>query len=271
MSRVPNGVLRVTRRMGMLGAGIASAAVLTVTTIALAQRGYDSRSNQPPYEIANIPYDGRFTFARIRFEPMAGGGGFRGRYDVKWDHDFPRAERNFMQILTELSDVRPYMDGGNVFTLDDPELLKFPLAYLCEPGFWAPSDAEALALRNYLAKGGFIIFDDFYGPGAWNTFEAAMRKVLPEGRLVRLDASHPIFDSFFRIETLEMGEDRRGAPEFWGIFEDNDPSKRLVAIVNFNNDMGERWEWSDTGEVPLDESNEAYKLGINYLVYAMTH
>jgi len=260
------GLSRATRR----AVAIASAAVLVVATIALAQRGYDPRSTQEPYTIANVPYDGRFTFARIRFE-SAGGGGFRGRYDLKWDHDFPRAERNFMQILTELSDLRPYMGGGNVFALDDPELLKFPLAYLCEPGFWAPTDAEALALRNYLAKGGFIIFDDFYGPGHWHTFETAMRKVLPQGRLVLLDATHPIFDSFFRIETLEMGEDRRGAPEFWGIYEDNDPARRLIAIANFNNDLGENWEYSDTGMIPVDQSNEAYKLGINYLMYAMTH
>jgi hypothetical protein len=249
---------------------LAAAAALGLASIAMAQRGFDMRSNQEPYTIDNVPYDGRFTFARIRFEPLSEG--YRGRRDLKWDHDFPRAERNFMKILSEVSDVRPYMDGGNVFALDDPELFKFPLAYMSEPGFWAPTPAEAAALRSYLTKGGFIIFDDFFG-GHWYNFERQIRTVLPESRLVQLDPKDPIFDSFFHIETQRMAGEggRRGAPEFWGIYEDNDPAKRLIMIANFNNDMGENWEWSDAGIYPVDVSNEAYKLGINYLMYAMTH
>jgi hypothetical protein len=217
----------------------------------------------------NAPYDGRFTFARIRFTPMGGGMSFWGREDRKWDHDFPRAERNFAKILAEVTAVRPYMDGGNVLALDDPDLFKHPLIYLCEPGYWAPTDAEAAALNAYLTKGGFIIFDDFFG-GHWENFETQMRRVLPQGRLVQLDASHPIFDSFYHIESLDMASYGRRAPEFWGIYEDNDPAKRLLTVVNYNNDLGEDWEWSDAGTVPVDVSNQAYKLGVNYLMYAMT-
>ena len=87
----------------------------------------------------NTPYDGRFTFARIRYNPLGGEGGFRR--DLKWDHDFPRAERNLMKIVRELSSMRPFMNGGNVFTADDPALHRFPVAYLSEPGFWTVSDA----------------------------------------------------------------------------------------------------------------------------------
>ena len=93
-----------------------------------------------------------------------------------------------------------------------------------------------------------------------------------EARLVRLDTSHPIFDSFFRITTLDYRHPYFGHPsEFYGIFEDNDPSKRLMVIVNYNNDIGDYWEWSDAGFVPIELSNEAYKLGVNYLMYALTH
>jgi len=264
--------MRHTRRALVVAAALCVAS-LVMAPVAVAQRGYDPRSTQEPYSIDNIPYDGRFTFARIRFEPGGGGGGgFRSWGDLKWDHDFPRAERNFMKILSEVSDIRPYMDGGNVFALDDPELFKFPIAYMSEPGFWSPTEAEGTALRSYLAKGGFIIFDDFFGPH-WYNFETQIRRVLPQSRLVRLDPKDPIFDSFFRVETQQMagGGGRRGAPEFWGVYEDNDPAKRLIMIANFNNDIGENWEWSDAGFIPVDVSNEAYKLGINYLVYAMTH
>ena len=218
----------------------------------------------------NTPYDGRFTFARIRFNPLfGGGGGFRR--DLKWDHDFPRAERNLMKIVKELSSIRPFMNGGNVFTADDPELHRFPVAYLSEPGFWTVSDAEATGLRAYLQKGGFLIFDDFFGEH-WYNFELQMRKVLPNSRIVRLDTSHPIFDSFFHITSLDYSHPYfGGVSEFHGIFEDNDPSKRLMVIVNYNNDIGDYWEWSDAGFVPIELSNEAYKLGVNYLMYALTH
>ncbi len=224
-------------------------------------------------DAAAVPYDGRFTFARIRFAPAGGGMSFWGGEDLKWDHDFPRAERNFARILAEVTAIRPFMDGGTVLALDDPELFKFPVAYLCEPGFWSPTDKEAEALRAYLAKGGFIIFDDFFG-AHWDNFEASMRRVLPQARLVRLDRSHPIFDSFYHIADPEGGAQggyRRRPPEFHGIFEDNDPAKRLLAVVNYNNDVGEDWEWSDTGQLPVDVTNHAYKLGVNYVVYAMTH
>ena len=247
------------------------------------QLGVDAGGARPPLGAAggaaeeakfadpgNAPYDGRFAFARIRFTPMGGGGSFFGREDRKWDHDFPRAERNFARILAEVTAVRPAMEGNVVLALDDPDLFKYPLVYLCEPGFWAPTDAEVAALRAYLTKGGFIIFDDFF-EGHWYNFEAQMRRVLPQGRLVRLDASHPIFDSFYRIQSLDMPSYGRMPAEFHGIFEDNDPRKRLLAVVNYNNDVGENWEWSDAGFVPVDISNQAYKLGVNYVVYAMTH
>jgi hypothetical protein len=217
----------------------------------------------------NTPYDGRFTFARIRYNPLGGEGGFRR--DLKWDHDFPRAEKNLMKIVKELSSMRPFMNGGNVFTADDPALHRFPVAYLSEPGFWTVSEAEATGLRTYLQKGGFLIFDDFFGEH-WFNFQLQMQKVLPQARIVRLNTSHPIFDSFFRITSLDYRHPYfGGASEFHGIFEDNDPSKRLMVIVNYNNDIGDYWEWSDAGFVPIELSNEAYKLGVNYLMYALTH
>ena len=216
----------------------------------------------------NIPYDGRFVFARIRYQ--VSGFGFRG--DPPWRHDHPRAERHFTKILSELSTIVSYQDGGNVFTLDDPELFKYPVAYMAEPGFWTLTEKEAEAFRAYLAKGGFAIFDDFAGD-QWINFAERMREVLPDGMLVELTPEHPIFDSFFRIESLEFRHPYWGQfpSRFFGIYEDNDPSKRLLVIVNYNNDIAEYWEWSDTDWAPIELSNEAYKLGVNYIVYAMTH
>jgi hypothetical protein len=167
--------------------------------------------------------------------------------------------------------INPYPGGSNIIGVGDPELFQYPVAYMAEPGFLTLTEEESENLRNYLAKGGFLIFDDFAGP-QWNNFQAMMRAVVPDGQLVRLDETHEIFDAFFRIESIEMTHPYFGmVAEFWGMFEDNDPSKRLLLIANYNNDIGEAWEFSGTGFIPIDFSNEAYKLGVNYLVYSMTH
>lgn len=245
----------------LLRLGVPLLLVAGVGTV-LAQRGGRNSDALP-----NAPYDGKFTFLRVQYD-AAGMGGFR-RGDPMWNHDYPRAELHFGKILSELSLVQTYLGGGNVLRADDPELFKYPIGYITEPGYWSVSEPEALALRQYLQKGGFLIFDDFEG-SHWYNFEARMREVLPEGRLVRLEPSHPIFDSFFRIESLEFLT-YRGVAEFWGIFEENDPAKRLMVIANYNSDMTEFWEWSDTDFAPIELTNEAYKLGVNYVIYAMTH
>ena len=100
-----------------------------------------------------------------------------------------------------------------------------------------------------------------------------MNRVLPGVRFFDLDASHPIFHAFFEIDSLDIVPQYydRGAPVFKAVYEDNDPSKRLMAVVNFNTDISNFWEFSALGYRPVEESNEAYKLGVNYVVYAMTH
>jgi hypothetical protein len=240
---------------------------LGAAAVFAAGDGYDP----PAVDYKNMAYNGRFTFVRLRFNPSDWG---PGRYmwglDLKWNHDYPRAEAHFMRMLQELTTLDPNQDGGNILALDDPELFKYPVAYMCEPGFWTMSDQEMVGLRNYLEKGGFVIFDDFAGP-QWFNFEQQINRVLPGVILTRLEASHPIFDTFYRIESLAYEHPYFNVPsEFYGIFENNDPTKRLLAIVNYNNDISEYWEWSDMGIFPIELSNEAYKLGVNYIVYGMT-
>ncbi len=227
------------------------------------------------YTIYNVPYDGRFTFVRLSFTPGAGGDawwGRRGRGQLWWDHDWPTAERNLMQLVRELTSIYPYLDGSQILGADDPELHKYPVAYVSEPGYWTVNEAEAEGLRNYLLKGGFLIFDDFSGPYEFLNLQQCMAQVLPNVRIVPLDVSHPVFHSFFSLDTLNFTHPYEGVEsEFWGIHEDNDPEKRLMAIINYNNDIGELWEFSATGWFPVPLTNDAYKLGINYIVYAMTH
>lgn len=228
----------------------------------------------------NQPYDGRFTFVRIDFERDRSnddwgglsGWGRRGRGMPGWAHDYPCAERNLMSILDEITALRLFRDGGNILRLDDPELFKYPVAYVSEPGGWVPTEEEVEALRAYLLKGGFVIFDDFDGRD-WYNLEEQMGRVLPEGELIPLDVSHPVFHTFFEVESLDFwgGGYRDGNPEYYGIFEENDPAGRLMVVVNYNNDIGDYWEYAHTGLNPVPVTNEAFKLGVNYIVYALTH
>jgi hypothetical protein len=243
----------------------------------MAQAQLPFLRDRPNFEEFNVDYDGRFTFVRLRFTPYrtgyGGGGGFFGGVNYWWDHDYPRAEQNFTTILDELTSISVTVRRSNILTVDDPALTKYPVAYLSEPGWWTITEREVTALRAYLLKGGFLIVDDFSG-GDWGNFERVMRQVLPDVQFAELDESHPIFNSFYAIEALprEDPTDRRGRGAIYvGIFEDNDPTKRLMAIINYNNDIGDSWEWSDTGFIPIELTNEAYKLGVNYIVYAMTH
>jgi hypothetical protein len=178
-----------------------------------------------------------------------------------------------MTILSDLTTVRPHVRESNVHDMDDPELARYPIAYLSEPGYWVPDERQAAGLRAWIERGGFLIVDDFL-LGQWANFERSMRLVLPNARIVRLDVSHPIFDSFFHITTLDgmtHPDSRQAKAEYYGIYEDNDPARRLAVIINYNNDIGDYMEWSGEGWYPVNMSNDAYKFATNYIVYGLTH
>ena len=224
----------------------------------------------------NVPYDGRFTFVRLRYTPDSSGrgrgGGYFGGINFWWDHDYPRAERNFMRIVDELTAVDANTEGHNILAVGDPEIFKYPVAMVVEPGHLTLTEDEAANLRAYLLKGGFLIFDDFAGERDLANFADHLRMILPDAKLVPLTSEHPIFHSFFDIDSLDFYHPYRGLPStFLGVYEDNDPEKRLLIVANYNNDIMESWEFSDSDFIPIELSNVAYKLGVNYVVYAMTH
>jgi hypothetical protein len=225
---------------------------------------------------ANAPPDptseGKVTLARLRWGSDLRG--FRGGgFGAAWNHDYPRAEQHLSMIIKDITFLDISTEADVVLKLDDPALFNYPISLMWEPGFWNLTDSEAEAFRAYLLKGGFTIFEDFDGPEQWEVFASQMRRVLPEGRFVELDQSHRIFDSFFRIKDINgILHPMYGLkPRYLGIYEDNDPSKRLMVVANFDNDVPEYWEWSGEGFFPFDASNEAYKLGVNYVIYATTH
>jgi len=215
------------------------------------------------------PYDSRVVFTRIAYN--IGLGGF-GMGSNAWNHDYPAADRNVGAILDYITHARVRLDGTNVLTLDDPEIFQNPVLYVWEPGFWTIRPSEAENLRKYLLKGGFVIFDDFEGPDHWDNMTAQVRQAVPELEWIRIDERHPIFHSFYRIEKLDVPHPSMGVtPAYYGLFENNEPNGRMMALANHNNDIAEYWEWSAEGLYNPDPTSNAYRLGVNYFIYALTH
>jgi hypothetical protein len=214
---------------------IATAVIFIAANAAAVQFDAPGRRHR-----SDLSYNGQFTFVRLRWKSDLGFSR-RGGFSSAWNHDYPRAEQNLSLMLQELTALDVRTDGSLILTLDDPELFKYPIAFMWEPGFWNLAASEAESFRAYLLKGGFAVFEDFDGEQQWHNFEAQMHLVLPGGRFVRLDNTHRIFDSFFHIKDIDaIVHPMSGIrPSYYGIFEDNDPSKRLMVVANYDNDVPE--------------------------------
>lgn len=219
----------------------------------------------------------KFTLARIRFETASfgwlGRGGRRGGGNVPpWAHDYPSSERNFMKILAEVTKLDVNSEG-HIVSFDSEEVFRFPIAYICEVGFLGLSETEVQNMREYLLRGGFLIVDDFRGERHLNNFVEQMKLVFPQWSLELLPSTHKIFDCFYDISDLELPPpptySRQNLnPQYYGMSDDDD---RLMMIVNYDTDIGDYWEWSQDPFWPIAETNEAYKYGVNYVMYALTH
>src|SRR5689334_11373741 len=190
--------------------------VLVMAAAAVAQRrrggGFGFRTRVPMLQ--NTPYDGRFIFVRMNYESTPDGYWYGGQ--PAWAHGYPVAEQNLMQIMNEISYLGAHNDGFNTIRFDDPDLFKYPIAYVIEPDWWAITESESKALRDYMLKGGFVIVDDFkvrsrafgfggggeddefvrspgYGGGGWPSFEEMMKQVMPNHRFIEMPADHPVF------------------------------------------------------------------------------
>lgn len=210
-----------------------------------------------------------FVFARVQFNMT-----FEALFDreAPWHHDYPYAEDLYLGFVEEFTGIHTSQSAYEIVQLDSSDIFKFPFLYFSEPGFMDLTRSEEENLRDYFNRGGFAMFDDFRGVDLVHLGEQ-MRKLFPNRELFELDIRHPMFNSFYEVESLEMTPlytDSRftGAPEFWGM---EDEQGRLILIANQNNDLGEYWEGLDLAYVPFESASQSVRLGINYLIYAMTH
>lgn len=228
-----------------------------------------------------------FTWLRGRYENYPGGRGRRGGW---WDTDFPDAEQNFMRGVQRYTFIDAQTYNTRWIDLTDPELFEHIFLYMTMkrvpiggmssgPNF-APDEVDAL--REFALRGGFVMLDDFWGEAHYQDFLIEIAKIFPDRELVRLDLDHEIFGIFYDIEqvaqvpgravTWDYGsvtlDDPRYPPSVHAILDDDG---RVMVVANFNSDMGDGWEHTFHEYYPTSMSNEAYRLGINYLIYAYTH
>ncbi len=212
-----------------------------------------------------------FVFARVQFN-MDPSWIFETR-EAPWHHDYPFSEDLYLTMVKEVTGIHTSRESFEVVQLDSKDIFKYPFVYISEPGYMELTSKEAANFREYLDRGGFAVYDDFRGRDL-NNLRSELKKVFPNREMFKLDVTHPIFHTFYDIDSLVMDPpyyDARflgGKPEFWGM---NDDDGRLIMIANHNNDLGEFWQWVDEGQLDFKRAALSVRLGINYLVYAMTH
>jgi hypothetical protein len=198
-----------------------------------------------------------------------------------WGTDYPGADCKFMGGISRLSNINVHKHP-NVIGIMDDDLFKYPYVYAVEVGGMFLSNAEAARLREYLLRGGFIHVDDFWGGYEFANFQAQIRKVFPDRPLQQLPLTHEVFHTFFDIDEVmqipNVGNGCRGGPTWERrddimprIFGVSDDDGRLMVAVTYNSDLGDAWEYMDERCYPAKFSGQAYRMGLNFMIYAMTH
>jgi len=223
---------------------------------------------------------GEFNFVRVQYDTYYGGG-FRGGFGGgTWAIDFPDADMNFLRGVSRLTNIR-VMSDPKVLRLDDEDIFDYPFLYMLEVGQnggvnFNPLEIENL--REYLLRGGFLLVDDFWGTRQWDNFISAFSQVFPDREIVQLSSDHEIFHCFYDIDGPQMipaigrtddyGEQDIDYATNHAILDDEG---RIMVLINWNSDMGDGWEHTYHPAYPTRYANSAYQLGVNYLMYSLTH
>lgn len=271
---------------------------LLINNGAWAQFGGGRGGPQPFIDREDEPVDTRpgepeFVFLRGKYTNYYDGGfsGPRGGRGGWWETDFEDSDRNFLRGVRRYTNLDANSQGYKAIELTDPELFEHSFLYInmkrvpigvagTGPNF---SAEEAEAMREFMLRGGFVMMDDFWGPQHWDDFLIELVKIWPDRELVKLDTTHPVFHSFFDVEEVVQVPGRSVTWNYGGTFYLDDPDfppsvhgildddGRVMMVVNFNTDLGDGWEHTFYEPYPTKYVNESYKIGINYIIYALSH
>ena len=236
---------------------------------------FSGSASQPPVD-RNSP---EFQFVRLAYTAVGGGYGRGFGRGESWLTDAPEAEQHFMQGVKRLTRLSAGSDSIGIRPAD-PELFNYPFLYAVEVGHWDLSDSDGAQLREHLLRGGFLMVDDFHGTLEWETFMESLRRIFPDRPVVEIpdtaEVFHVLYDLDQRIQIPGLAALRNGVtyekdgrtPHWRGVFDDDG---RLMIAINFNMDMGDAWELADEPYYPQPMTALAYRFGINYILYTMTH
>jgi hypothetical protein len=221
-------------------------------------------------------------FTRLQYETVNRCPNLVGSFREAWTTDQYEAEYNLSDIISRLTrvEVATSDSGYRSFSLLDDALFEYPWLYAVEVGHWVLSDPEAERLGEYLMRGGFLMVDDFHGECEWAVFTESLQRALPGRVIVDIPEDHEIFDLVYTLDhftqiwgiiLLGRGvtyENEGRVPHWRGIYDDEG---RLMVAINHNMDLGDAWEHANDPRYPTDLTALAYRFGVNYVIYAMTH
>jgi len=185
----------------------------------------------------------------------SGGGDWYGN-KTTWKNILRKAKRE-LNIAIKEKEV--------AYKILEPEFSSSPIAYIAGHGNINFSLDEAAAFRQYLVSGGFLFADDDYGMD--NSFRKQMKKVFPELNFVELPFSHPIYQTVytFRNGLPKIHEHDGGPPKGLGLIYEG----RLVCFYSFNTDISDGCEDEQIHNDPPKVREEALKMAVNILIYAL--
>lgn len=216
--------------------------------------------------------DHGFRFVRIRFDDPRGQRSFRGAGPA-WSHDYPTAELNLHRALRRTT--RVHVEGEPlVLRLSDNRIFEHPILYICEPGYWTLQENEVDNLREYIDRGGFLLFDDFRDEHELVQLESQMERVMPDLIKQEIPRDHPVWSIYFDIDPVEAPSLVGGGFSYRDKYSDTyiayfDKHGRIVALACYNQDIGDGWEYPERSLG--DASTISFQMGINFLIYALTH
>jgi len=286
--------MRVTKTCGMGMALLAS-----LCAFQMPFRVYPSLE---PYDDVTLPQDfqqkAEWIFGRLMYppHPHAQFGRWARRFGgvsdwrmggTSWSQDYPRADRHFAQAIRRLTRIAARSVEQPINLDDGDDVYNWPWLCAGEMGDWKLTDAQAAKLREYLLRGGFLMLDDFWGDVEWDRFEESMQRVFPDREIVDIDDSDAIFHTIYNLDgryqipgewALAKGTTNRNPdphspnggehPRWRGIYDDHN---RIMVAISFNSDIGDSWEWADDPHYPEKYSALGIRIGVNYVVYSMTH
>ncbi|MEM9533766.1 MAG: DUF4159 domain-containing protein [Pseudomonadota bacterium] len=260
---------------------IALIGVLLTLAVVLSAAAEGLQRIRPAAEDAGPP-EAEFHMGRMIYT-TGWGPGSRGPGRPWWAIDWPQAEFHFNQGLNRLTRVQAAPDSRHL-QLTDPHLFDYPWLWAQQVGMWTLFEPEIKALREYLLRGGFLLVDDFHGMDEWATFESVMRRVFPSRPILDIPEHDPLLNISYVLDQQSQIPGHRhlrrgpggtivarlagGPPRWRGIYDD---AGRLMVAINFNMDMGDAWEHADDPVYPAPMTALAYRYGVNYVLYALTH